>query len=134
MAVRCPAGEAVSIRFDYHTPGLSGGALISLGALALLLLYLLLLGMWDRRTARKHATSSAPSISLDGSLDGPLSENSGEAAPPPSPVPLDDGLLGVADGAPARNDGEDDGFDLYRYYPTHKEETMPSGEDGSTEE
>ena len=40
MAVRVPAGESI-IRFEYRTPGLYEGAVISAGALLLLLLYLL---------------------------------------------------------------------------------------------
>ena len=39
MAVRCPAGEDISIQFTYKTPGLLLGARISGGALLLLLLY-----------------------------------------------------------------------------------------------
>ncbi len=39
MAVACPAGEAVTVRFDYETPGLRYGAYISGGALLLLILY-----------------------------------------------------------------------------------------------
>ena len=39
MAVECPAGKAVTVRFDYKTPGLRHGAYISGGALLLLLIY-----------------------------------------------------------------------------------------------
>lgn len=41
MAVRAPAGEN-TIRFEYHTPGLLPGALISCAGLLLLIVYLLL--------------------------------------------------------------------------------------------
>lgn len=39
MAVRVPAGEA-EIRFDYHTPGLKNGAIVSLCGLVVLGCYL----------------------------------------------------------------------------------------------
>ena len=42
MAVICPAGEAVEIRFDYETPGLRYGLYVSGGALLLLALYWLI--------------------------------------------------------------------------------------------
>ena len=42
MAVKCPAEEDVSIRFDYETPGLRYGLYISGGALFLLVLYWLI--------------------------------------------------------------------------------------------
>lgn len=41
MAVECPAGTDVTIRFTYRTPGLKYGAFISIGALLLLVVYLL---------------------------------------------------------------------------------------------
>ena len=39
MAVVCPAGESVTIRFDYETPGLRHGIYLSGGALVMLLIY-----------------------------------------------------------------------------------------------
>ena len=39
MAVECPVGEQVEVRFDYETPGLRHGAYISAAALVLLLVY-----------------------------------------------------------------------------------------------
>ncbi len=57
MAVACPAGQAVTIRFDYTTPGLRTGALLSAAALLGLGLYLLL----SRRP--KSPVSPAASVS-----------------------------------------------------------------------
>ena len=55
MAVRCPAGQKVSIRFTYTTPGLSAGAQISGAAVAVWLLYLLGCSLVHRvRRARKE--------------------------------------------------------------------------------
>lgn len=42
MAVICPAGEDIQIRFDYETPGLRYGLYISGGALFILILYWLI--------------------------------------------------------------------------------------------
>ncbi len=42
MAVVCPAGEDIEIRFDYETPGLRYGMYLSGGALLILLLYWLI--------------------------------------------------------------------------------------------
>ena len=63
MAVRCPAGEAVTIRFDYMTPGLIPGLLITCGAALLFVLYLVLFRLYDRRRAARIAvakTEDAP--------------------------------------------------------------------------
>ena len=63
MAVRCPAGEAVTIRFDYMTPGLIPGLLITCGAALLFVLYLMLFRLYDRRRAARIAvakTEDAP--------------------------------------------------------------------------
>lgn len=48
MAVRAPAGENV-IRFEYHTPGLKQGIIISLGALFVLAVYLLIIFLIRRK-------------------------------------------------------------------------------------
>lgn len=54
MAVVCPAtGDEVTIRFDYHTPGLMVGILITIVAILLLVLYYFLMRIWDRRMHRK---------------------------------------------------------------------------------
>lgn len=39
MAVKCPAGDQITIRFDYTTPGLGLGICLSAGALLLLAIY-----------------------------------------------------------------------------------------------
>ncbi len=49
MAVACPAGEAVDIRFEYETPGLRLGLIISAAGLLALALYLLLCIRHNRR-------------------------------------------------------------------------------------
>lgn len=59
MAVKCPEGENISIRFDYTTPGLNAGIYISAGALLLLAVYWLIVRAKQRK-----------------------------APPPPAPVPL----------------------------------------------
>ena len=53
MAVLCPGGKTVTIRFDYMTPGLKYGLMITLGAALLFLLYLLLMRRFDRRMREK---------------------------------------------------------------------------------
>ncbi len=50
MAVRCPAGQDVTIRFDYMTPGLIPGLWLSGGFAALFLLYL----FWVRLDKKRH--------------------------------------------------------------------------------
>ena len=49
MAVRVPGGYS-RIRFEYETPGLKLGAILSLAGLVLLILYLL----WVRRMRKAH--------------------------------------------------------------------------------
>ncbi len=56
MAVACPAGETVEVRFDYETPGLRYGAYISGGALLLLLVY----GLFALRHNRRLREISEP--------------------------------------------------------------------------
>ena len=53
MAVRVPAGVDNVVKFDYETPGLKNGILISVGATLLFVLYLLAMGFVDRRRKRK---------------------------------------------------------------------------------
>lgn len=53
MAVICPLGDSVTIRFEYETPGLRIGAYISGGALLVLLLYWLIF-------CRRHRPQSTP--------------------------------------------------------------------------
>jgi hypothetical protein len=55
MAVECPAGENVTVRFTYETPGLLYGAYISAGALILLLIYWLFAILHNRKLAKAAA-------------------------------------------------------------------------------
>ena len=59
MAVACPAGESVTIRFDYETPGLRYGICISAAGLVLLAVYLLCVAGPNRR-ARQAAQTLPP--------------------------------------------------------------------------
>ena len=100
MAVICPAtGGEVTIRFDYHTPGLFYGLLITLGAVLLFLLYYFLMRVWDGRM-RRRLEAEIPLVPLD-SGDGPdeLRTDAPADSPPAS------GRENTADG-----------FDLYQYY------------------
>lgn len=54
MAVRCPAGNDVSIRFTYATPGLALGAKISAGAMAALAVYVAGFALWERHKRRRR--------------------------------------------------------------------------------
>ncbi len=58
MAVACPAGESVTIRFNYETPGLRYGICISAAGLVLLAVYLLCVARPNRRA--KQAAQQLP--------------------------------------------------------------------------
>ncbi len=58
MAVRVPAGES-TIRFEYETPGLKTGILITTGAVGLLLAYLLTVWMVRRKHPELRARRNA---------------------------------------------------------------------------
>ncbi|MBQ9860484.1 MAG: YfhO family protein [Clostridia bacterium] len=60
MAVACPAGEDIAIRFDYETPGLKWGVCISGGALLLLALYWLLCCRRKRDRGHNEPTPITP--------------------------------------------------------------------------
>ena len=64
MAVKIPAGEEVIIEFTYHTPGLLLGFGISLGSLALLVAYLMVM----HRIPPKPAPHRGPSLLRVGSF------------------------------------------------------------------
>lgn len=102
MAVLCPKGENVSIRFTYKTPGLGAGALISLGALLVLLLYLGGIFLFRRR----HPLPGLP----------------------PEKVPIPP----IGEAAPENGQPEDGAsppsFDLYRYYPGSPPEPPAPGD------
>ncbi len=59
MAVRAPAGENV-IRFEYNTPGLKEGIILSLGALFVLGVYLLIVLLLRRRRGPPPEDGSLP--------------------------------------------------------------------------
>ncbi len=66
MAVMCPAGEDVSIRFTYETPGLRWGAYISLSGIVILLIYLILAWRHNRRPPQSTPAVIEPSAPTDG--------------------------------------------------------------------
>ncbi len=59
MAVACPAGKTVDVRFNYKTPGLRTGAMISAAAMVLLLVYWLFAILHNRKLARAAAVPTA---------------------------------------------------------------------------
>ena len=85
MAVRCPAGEAVTIRFDYMTPGLIPGLLISGVAVLLFVLYLVLYRLYDRRRAARVVTPTEDNP--DSVLLWPAGEADEDPAVPPGDEP-----------------------------------------------
>ena len=101
MAVECPAGEDVTIRFNYETPGLRLGAYVSAGALLLLGIYLLC-NIRHNRRLRPPVTAAAAEAQ-------PLPET---ATAPETPT-----IERPTDSTPAA-----DGFDLYKIYQPKKEE------------
>ncbi len=64
MAVKIPAGEDVVIEFTYRTPGLLLGFGLTLGSLALLIAYLMVMS----RVKAKEASRKAPSLLRVGSF------------------------------------------------------------------
>ena len=59
MAVECPAGKTVNVRFNDETPGLRYGAMISVVALVLLLVYWLFAILHNRKLARAAVLPTA---------------------------------------------------------------------------
>nr|WP_319490096.1 YfhO family protein [uncultured Caproiciproducens sp.] len=55
MAVKVPAGESV-IRFNYTTPGLKLGVMVSLGGAGLFLIFYLVTRAYDKKNPRKRKT------------------------------------------------------------------------------
>ena len=102
MAVLCAKGDNVSIRFNYKTPGLGIGALISLGALAVFLLYIGLVIVFSRRKMSLPLPPEKTPI------------------PPVEETPFENGKTD--------NPAHPADFDLYRYYPESKKETPPVNE------
>ncbi|MDD2363035.1 MAG: YfhO family protein [Oscillospiraceae bacterium] len=60
MAVLCPAGENVTIRFNYMTPGLRTGLLISISALGVLAGYVVISALLSRRKCKERFPGSLP--------------------------------------------------------------------------
>lgn len=159
MAVRCPAGEDVSIRFHYHTPGLTGGLIISGSAVAALLLYLLTAALLRRKkTAAVPAEAVEELLPLIRPADvpalggigtdegtaggkGPAAESAAEDSAPYSAgaapfLPLPDELTGPSNREEtpqerADSESSDEGwFDLYEMYPGSAEAGESSENDG----
>ena len=74
MAVRVPAGESVRISFQYATPGLLLGTMISLLSILILVLYLILSRMHRKKQAEKVEPSREP-LRLAGKLSAYAKEN-----------------------------------------------------------
>ena len=126
MAVACPAGTDVEIRFEYMTPGLLYGLLITVCAAALFILYLALMRLFDRRMrARLAAWAGAEAPETTGTVlvdefialpagDQPLLPDD-DAGPAPA-----DGIPSAEQtgaGAEAGTANGEDSFDLYKLYP-----------------
>lgn len=96
MAVMVPMGEDVTIEFTYRTPGLFTGFLITLGSIALLVAYLVLMRRWqDSQPAPKaiprlirpgrfedYAKSRGASFRREGAM---IPRQERQAALPPDP-------------------------------------------------
>ena len=76
MAVLCPAGENVAIRFDYMTPGLITGSLITLGAFGAFAVYLLVSLLINRRRKKTLQPRTIPAI-LSGEKPDPIPDQDG---------------------------------------------------------
>lgn len=101
MAVACKAGQDIVIRFDYMTPGLIYGVVITVGAVLLFVLYLVQMRVFDKRM-RAKLDKTFPPVEMPAASNDEPSE--------------------AADTPPGRPDGEaPDGFDLYRLYPAQEE-------------
>lgn len=86
MAVACPAGADISIRFDYATPGLQTGARISAVGLVLLAVYLIVVSGPNRHIRRAAVVApSAPPAQTPEAILPPAPE--GAKTPPPPKTP-----------------------------------------------
>lgn len=116
MAVLCPAGADITIRFDYMTPGLKYGLLLSLAALTLFLLYLVLMTCFDRRMRRRLELEQAALHQEHETADAPLFLPSEE----PETAAADDcspGRSANGRGTPCRFAG---GFRFVRFLPRRR--------------
>ena len=108
MAVLCPAGDDISIRFDYKTPGLGTGALVTLFSTLAFALYLGGNLVYARKKKNKAQMSAFQSALEDadgsgesGNFDGDAELESGEE------VPLQDISLNSADTPEASDNSSD---------------------------
>ena len=120
MAVACQAGQDIVIRFDYMTPGLVYGVVITVGAVLLFVLYLVLMRVFDKRMRAKLDKAFPP-------VDSPAAETTEE---PPAASPDNDAADAPPAAAPdnameipplAADSESPDGFDLYRLYPAQED-------------
>lgn len=108
MAVLCPAGANITIRFTYETPGLRVGASISAAGLLLLAVYLLC-AIRPNRRIRDSRMNRLPEDRADRL---PATEAAWEQPPAvpdaltPAPAPSDDGFDLYAIYRPADSDGQ----------------------------
>lgn len=95
MAVRVPAGQQVSIRFDYMTPGLMDGLYITIGAAGLWLLYLMVCWLVERLNRRRPKFALADDTQpLPSIFEEELPFWAGPGPEKLSDPPLDDIQLG----------------------------------------
>lgn len=141
MAVLCPAGTDVTIRFDYMTPGLLTGLLITLAAVVLFVAYLLLMRLFDRHMAKKLSVSAmqdtlprtaedelVPLVPPAGASGGFSAEPPGPVPPAPSgPAPEADEAVPAPPADPYPDETAPEGFDLYHIYkpPTDSTDETP---------
>ena len=131
MAVLCPAGADITIRFDYMTPGLKYGLLLSLAALTLFLLYLVLMTCFDRRMRRRLELEQAALHQEHETADAPLFLPSEE----PETAAADDCSPGEAPTAEEPPAVSPEDFDLYGFYPgaARREPEAPHPEENAPE-
>lgn len=112
MAVMVPRGEDVTIQFTYRTPGLRTGFFITLGSVALLVAYLVLLRRWnENRPAAKaipqllrpgrfqdYAKSRGATFRREGALALHVGRQAALPPDPPAAPPLPEN--GPAPGEP----------------------------------
>lgn len=111
MAVLCPAGAHVTIRFDYMTPGLQYGLLLSVAALALFVLYMVLMTLFDRRMRRRLTRDTSAGREETATADLPLYTVSADAQ---STAPeTGESQDNSAEPCP---EAQEDTFDLYGFY------------------
>ena len=108
MAVLCPAGEDVSIRFTYKTPGLMEGLKISGAAAAVLIVYFAIVWLVNRHRKKLNAVVAMQELwSSDALQNTPLDS---------LPISLKERLEEEPQNLDAPNE-----FDLYRLYPPPSE-------------